>query len=83
MFLSELEELGRVPVGGVLCLLCSNKILISHGDIGGLRDHLNESHSVCNNIDWIINCTLRSQNRTGREPAREIQIDKINLFQAY
>ena len=66
MFLGELEELGKVPANGVLCLLCRQKILVTDGEISTLREHLTESHSVFNNLDWLINCTVHSQKRAGK-----------------
>ena len=65
MFLGELEELGRVPANSVLCLLCRQRIVICDGDLTTFQEHLELAHSVLYNARWIIDCTFRSQDRTG------------------
>ena len=65
MFLDEMEELGEIPSNGVLCLLCRQKLLIRRGDLTSFGEHLRKTHAVYNNINWIIESTLSSQNRQG------------------
>ena len=65
MVFDELEDLGDIPSNGVLCLLCKQKLIIRRGDLTSFEEHLRRTHAVYNNINWIIENTLRSQNRKG------------------
>ena len=65
MLFDKLEELGDIPSNGVLCLLCRQKLIIRRGDLTSFEEHLRKTHAVDNNINWIIESTLTSQNRQG------------------
>ena len=54
MFLEELEDHGRVPANGVLCLLCRQKVMLNDGDLTPLEQHLDGSHSVTSNVSGLL-----------------------------